>query len=140
MKTKITIDLHDASQLLSLGLKSASGLDAAVSICVVDDAGVMLSFLRMDGARSHTVELSIKKARAAALSGVSTKMIDQAIKAGLVTSVESVGWGGIPVLVEGQCAGAIGISGASPDSDDSIANSATSGYATAGEDGAAKQS
>jgi glc operon protein GlcG len=126
LKTKITIDFGDACQLLALGLKSASEHGADASIAVVDEAGVMLTFARMDKARSQTVELSLEKARAAALSGVATRMIDEAIRAGLVTNIEPVGWGGTPILVEGQCAGAIGISGASPNLDDAISASATS--------------
>lgn len=124
MKTKISIDLNEAVRLIAGAQASAAERGLAVSIAVMDDAGVLLAFSRMESARSHTVDLAIRKARTSAVTGVATKLIDQAVRAGLIGAAEPVGSGGVPVVLQGQCAGAVGISGGSPDLDDTIASAA----------------
>ncbi|MGZ5198298.1 MAG: GlcG/HbpS family heme-binding protein [Telluria sp.] len=121
MQTKVSLDLDDAVQLLTSAQASASERGVALSIAVVDDAGLLLAFNRMKSARSHTVDLAMRKARSAAMTGIATKLIEQAVRAGMIGSTETAGSGGVPVIIQGQCAGAVGISGAMPDVDDAIA-------------------
>jgi glc operon protein GlcG len=135
MRSKISIDFNDAQQLAAACLATAVEHAVSISVAIVDDAGMLLQFARMDGARAHTVEISTRKARAAAAAGVSTKLIDEALKAGLLSNVEAVGWGGLPVKIGTDCAGAVGISGATPDIDDAIAASALATVAPAIEPG-----
>jgi glc operon protein GlcG len=94
----------------------------AVSIAIVDDAGQLVQFGRMDGARAYTVDLAMRKARTAAAVGVATRIITEMSRntAGPVSEA-AVGSGGLPVLAGGATIGAIGISGAKPEIDEAIA-------------------
>lgn len=122
MLSKISLDQADAARLAAVCIDTALRQGVAISLAIVDDAGALLHFVRMDGVRAHTVELASRKARAAASAGVTTRLIDMAVKAGMVTTVDSVGWGGAPITVSSGCAGAIGISGSTPEIDDEIAS------------------
>jgi len=76
----------------------------------------------MDGARAYTVELASQKARTSASVSVPTSVIEAMSRAGAEHSRESnVGRGGVPVQYSGQCAGAVGVSGAKPEIDEMIA-------------------
>jgi glc operon protein GlcG len=111
MRARFSLSFEDARTVAAACLEAARQHDAEVSVAVVDDAGVLLHFSRMDGARAYTVELASRKARSSASVGVPTSVI-KAIDAGR---------GGFPVLHEGHCAGAVGISGAKPEIDEIIA-------------------
>jgi glc operon protein GlcG len=127
MRAKTTLSLDDAQILAAACLQAARSHEASVCIVVVDEAGGLLTAVRMDGARQYTVELAAKKARTAAGIGVSTAIIEQLYRNRPMQSPEFVSLrGGIPILHDGACAGAIGISGATPEIDDLIANEASS--------------
>jgi len=114
---------HDEAQTIANGcLAAAEQHGVAVCIVVVDEAGGLLCAHRMDGARQYTVDLAIQKARAAANVGVLTSALEQLsrMRAGSGLA-NSVGAGGGPVLHDGMCAGAVGVSGAQPDMDETIA-------------------
>ena len=113
MHLRPTLGFQDSDAILTACLSAAQDRNVNVSIAVVDDAGALLHFVRMDGARAYTVELALKKARAAAAVGVATRIIAQ-----FQPDTER---GAEPVLHQGQCAGAVGISGAKPDVDEAIA-------------------
>jgi glc operon protein GlcG len=77
----------------------------------------------MDGARAYTVEIASQKARTSASVGVPTSVIEAMYRERPAQSRESnVGRGGLPVRYQGQCAGAVGVSGATPEIDDIIAH------------------
>src|SRR5215510_5036590 len=78
MRSRFSLSLEDASTMMALCLAAARAAGRAVSIAIVDDAGGLLLFQRMDGARVHTIDLAQRKARAAALVGVPTAMIEAA--------------------------------------------------------------
>lgn len=128
MRPRISLDQHDATRLATALIGEAIQRNVSVSVAVVDDAGVLLHFVRMDGARAYTVDLATRKARSAASVAVSTRKIDQALEAGLISNVESLGWGGVPVMLNGECAGAAGISGAAREIDDDIATLAVAQF------------
>ena len=116
MLTKYSLSLDEARAVVSAGCVAAAAL-RPLSIAVVDDAGILLAFQRMDGARGYTVELAIQKARSSALVGVDSATLAKAGAAG-------GGAGGLPVFREGQCIGAIGVSGSSESDDVSVAREA----------------
>ena len=125
MLSKLSLDQAEAARISLVCVGEAIRRNVAISVAVVDDAGVLLHFLRMDRARPHTVELAMRKARSAAASGVNTRLIEAALKAGIIGNVDSVGLGGAPFPTNAGCAGAVGVSGASPEVDDEIAAMAT---------------
>lgn len=121
MLSKLSIDQSEALRICARCIEQAATRGVAVSVAVVDEAGALLQFTRMDGARAHTVELALRKAKVAASVGASTKAIHAAVTAGLVGNLESVGPGGWPVKVGADCAGGVGVSGASVDVDEALA-------------------
>ncbi len=122
MRTKFSLSFEDAQTVAAACLEAARQHDAEVSVAVVDDAGVLLHFSRMDGARAYTVEIASQKARTSASVGVPTSVIEAMYRERPAQSRESnVGRGGVPVRYQGQCAGAVGVSGATPETDEIIA-------------------
>jgi uncharacterized protein GlcG (DUF336 family) len=122
MRTKFSLSFEDAQTIAAACLEAAQQHDVQVSVAVVDDAGVLLHFSHMDGARAYTVELASQKARTSANVGVPTGVIEAMYRERPGQSRESnVGRGGVPVQYKGQCAGAVGVSGAKPEVDEIIA-------------------
>jgi len=117
MQYRLSLDFADAQAIASACLESAARQGVAVSIAIVDGAGDLLQFGRMDGAKAYSVDLATKKARAAANVGVSTAIIAAMSGPG----ADAVKPGGLPILREGHCAGAVGISGAQTAVDERIA-------------------
>jgi glc operon protein GlcG len=120
MQTKPTLGFTDAQTLAAGCLESARRLGASVSIAVVDEAGKLIHFIRMDEARAYTADLAIRKAQSSAAVGVPTSMLEALAKERLMHDVIALR-GGIPFLYEGKSAGAVGVSGAKPETDDAIA-------------------
>jgi glc operon protein GlcG len=118
MHFKPSLDFPGASQILSAALACAVERRVAVSIAVVDEAGELLAFSRMDGARSYTIDLASEKARGAAKLALPTAVLETLGR----KTASGNPWtrGGRPILCDGQCAGAIGVSGAQPDIDEEI--------------------
>jgi glc operon protein GlcG len=87
----------------------------------------MLAFLRMDGVRPASVELAIEKARTAARLRRPTAEIEDNINRGrtaFVTANIPALRGGVPIRVNGEVVGAIGVAGLSQETDTGIANTA----------------
>lgn len=108
MQSKLSISSEEANAALGAAISAAPS--KAVSIAVVDDAGGLLSFQRMNGARAYTVELAIQKARSSASVGIPSAVLQAAGHLDVTA-------GGLPILAEGQCVGAIGVSGAATEED-----------------------
>ncbi len=121
MRTKFSLSFEDARTVAAACLEAAREHDVEVSIALVDDAGVLLHFSRMDGARAYTVELASQKARTSASVGVPTSTIEAMYREPTPSRESNVSRGGVPVQYKGQCAGAVGVSGAKPEIDEMIA-------------------
>jgi glc operon protein GlcG len=122
MREKISLSFDDSQAVAAACLQTARQHGVQVSIAVVDDAAALLYFSRMDGARAYTVELASQKARTAASVGVATGIIEAMARERPGPSRDSnPGGGGVPVYHQGQCAGAVGVSGAKPEIDEIIA-------------------
>jgi glc operon protein GlcG len=97
----------------------------AVAIVVVDDGGHQLGMLRLDGSAPVGSYIATEKARTAAIGRRETKvyedMINQGRTAFLSAPLQGTLEGGVPVIVEGQVIGAVGVSGVKPDQDAQVA-------------------
>ena len=103
----------------------------AVSIAVVDDAGVLVAFQRMTDAPRFSADFAIAKARTAAAFGTETSHLEELYADRPVFAHSFVaqggyflGRGGVPVLVEGLVVGAIGVSGADAHGEEDVARTA----------------
>lgn len=114
-----------AQRALAAASAEARGRNWAVSIAVVDAAGELVAFLRLDGAPYSSVAIAQAKARTAARFRRPTRGLDSALTAGRlailglegVTPVE----GGVPIVVSGEVVGAVGVSGVTSAQDAQVA-------------------
>lgn len=118
-----------ARAAIDAALAEAEQLGVRVVIAVVDRGGNPLALLRMDGAFLFSVEVAEKKAWTAVASGIGTHLLREAFN-GSPTLLHGLGpkidrlmavGGGIPVTIDGQLAGAVGVSGATEEQDQQIA-------------------
>jgi len=125
---KVTV-LNEAGAQIVLKAAEESGQQksAPSAIAVVDPAGDLLAFQRMDGVRPDSVDLAIQKARTAARLRRSTAEIEANVNQGrtaFVTAGIAALRGGMPVLLDGQVVGAVGVAGLSKETDTAISETA----------------
>ena len=141
MQQKWTLSLDDAKHIIKAAEGHAAESGLAVAVVVVDQSTYVLSSVRMDGAGPMTFDAALAKARSTAGSGMPTSQWAQALREGEtgVLSIPGVSPvpGGVPIVVEGQCVGAVGVSGAPPHLDVAIA-AAGAAAVTAGAPGSAE--
>jgi glc operon protein GlcG len=125
MKTKAVLTQTEVSLMLAAARQEASAQGWAVSIAIVDDGGHLLAFERLDEAGAISSYISIEKARTSALGRRESKGYEDMVNGGrtaflsapLLTSLE----GGVPVIVDGQVIGAVGVSGVKAEQDAQVA-------------------
>jgi len=95
-----------------------------VTIAIVDDGGHLLSLSRGDGAAPVTAEIATMKAHGAAVARRSTKVAEDRIAArpALIKMPVLPVQGGVPILHQGECVGAVGVSGVQSHEDEQICN------------------
>ena len=101
-----------AMKILQAAIKKANEMNVPQCISVVDSGGHLLAFFRMDGAFVMSNISSRRKAETAAAYGIPTGDIPEGIdiKLAIVTNGERVNLpGGLPLIIEGQVVGAIGV-------------------------------
>ena len=101
----------------------------AVSFAIVDEGGHMLWVQRLAGAPPATARISVGKAGTAALVRRESKVYEDMINGGRMAflsapGVEGVLEGGVPIMRDGHCVGAVGVSGVLPPQDVEVARAA----------------
>ena len=125
MRTAHVVAAEGAQRAVAAALAEATKQGWNVSIAVVDNGGELVGFLRMDTAAPGSADISHAKARTAARMKRPTRALDSTLTAGRiailglpgVTPVE----GGVPIIVNGEIIGAIGVSGATSAQDAQLA-------------------
>jgi glc operon protein GlcG len=128
------LDQAGAQTVLQSAKDSAQQRNAPSAIAVVDPAGDLLAFQRMDGVRPASADLAIEKARTAARLQRPTAEIEDNIDQGrtaFVTAGIMALRGGMPVLVDGEVVGAVGVAGLSKETDTEIARTAAAAVSPA---------
>ena len=123
--TKRTLTLETAQRIADAAEKFAHKKKWNVVITVVDDGGHLIYLARMDGTQIGSIEVAQAKARTALAFKRPTKIWSDALTSGRtpilglpgVTPVE----GGLPLTVQGEFVGAIGVSGVTSEQDGQIA-------------------
>ena len=125
MQSKAVLSQTEVAQILQAARSEALQQGWAVAIAVVDDGGHPLALERLDGCAPIGAYIATEKARSAAIGRRETKGYEDMVNGGrsaflsapLLTSLE----GGVPVLVDGQVVGAVGVSGVKAEQDAQVA-------------------
>lgn len=126
MQAKQVLTLDDVKKIAAAAETEAKSNNWAVTISIVDDGGHLLWLQRLDGAAPVSVNIAPAKARTAALGRRETKVYEDMINNGrysfvTVPDLDGMLEGGVPVMVDGQCVGAVGVSGVKSSEDAQIA-------------------
>jgi glc operon protein GlcG len=125
MKTRPTLELAEVKTIAAAAEAEALKNSWPVSIAIVDDGGHLLWLQRLDGAAPISAQIGPAKARTAALgrreSRVYEEIINQGRTAFLSAPLEGMLEGGVPILKDGQCLGAVGVSGVKSTEDAQVA-------------------
>jgi glc operon protein GlcG len=100
-----------------------------ISFAICDDGGHLLWLQRLDGAAPISAHIAPAKASTAALGRRETKVYEDMINQGRTAFLsapvlEGMLEGGVPVMVDGQCIGAVGVSGVKSNEDAQVARAA----------------
>ena len=124
LSTKKVLNLSVIKTMVSAAEAEAQKRNVHVTICVVDESGNLLFLQRGDGASLSTVEFAQKKARHSAFYRSPSKAAADQLKNGnlqiLAFPNAFPNQGGLPIQVEGETIGAIGVSGAASEVDEAI--------------------
>jgi glc operon protein GlcG len=125
--SELALDQAGARTVLQAATESAQRRNAPSAVAVVDRAGDLLAFQRMDHVRPASADLAVEKARTAARLQRPTAEIEDNIDHGrtaFVTAGIMALRGGVPIRVNGEVVGAVGVAGLSKETDTDIANTA----------------
>lgn len=129
MRTKQSLTLADVKKMMAACEAKAAANKWPVAIAIVDDGGFLLGFTRIDGASAITAEVSMGKARASAMTKRPSKFFEDRIKerpAFLNFPAGILMQGGVPVIYQNECVGAIGVSGVQSHEDEEVAQAGAS--------------
>ena len=126
MKTKHTLELSDIKRIAAAAEAEALQNNWAVTIAVVDDGGHLLWLQRLDGAAALSAHIAPAKAHTAALGRRESKGYEDVINGGRssflsVPTIAGMLEGGVPIMKDGICLGAVGVSGVKSTEDAQIA-------------------
>jgi uncharacterized protein GlcG (DUF336 family) len=126
MKTKPELEFADVKKIAAAAEAEALKNQWAVTIAIVDDGGHLLSLQRLDGAAPVSAHIAPAKARTAALGRRESKVYEDMVNGGRVSflsapAIDGLLEGGVPILKDGQCLGAVGVSGVKSTEDAQIA-------------------
>ena len=126
MKNRSYLLLADVQRIGDAARAEAAANGWAVTIAIVDDGGHLLWLQRLDDAAPASAHIGPAKARTAALGRRESRLYEEMINQGRVSflsapMLEGMLEGGVPILVDGHCVGAVGVSGVKSTEDAQIA-------------------
>lgn len=125
MNNKITLLLDDAKRIAAAAEVEAKRNDWPVVIAIVDDGGHLLHLVRLDNAQFGSVEVAVQKARTAIAFRRPTKVWEDHVAEGRMRYLGLPGTlpieGGLPITLNGQFIGAVGVSGVRSNQDAQVA-------------------
>jgi glc operon protein GlcG len=124
MKMKPAITLEDAKKLLSAAEDEAKRNGWEVVIAILNDGGRMVALYRMDGARPGNDQIAIAKATTSVMTCRPSVVWQKWIEGGrqaYATFPFIAAQGGLPIIIDGEIIGAMGVSGAKSFEDEVIA-------------------
>ena len=126
MKTKAVLEQADIKLIAAAAEAEALANNWAVTIAIVDDGGHLLHLQRLDGAAALSAHIAPAKANTAAMGRRESKSYEDVINGGRTSFlsapyVQGMLEGGVPIVKDGQCIGAGGVSGVKSTEDAQIA-------------------
>ena len=126
MQTKKVLTTDDVKKIAAAAEAEALKNQWAVTIAIVDDGGHLLALQRLDGAAPISSYIGPEKARSAALGRRETRIYEDMINQGRTSflsapMLQGMLEGGVPIVVDGQVVGAVGVSGVKSSEDAQIA-------------------
>ena len=120
------LTLEDVRAIATAAEAEATRNHWAVTLAIVDNGGHLLWLQRLDGAAPISADIAPAKARTAALGRRETKVYEDMINQGRLSFLsapvlQGMLEGGLPIMVDGQCVGAVGVSGVKSTEDAQIA-------------------
>ena len=126
MNTRPVLSLADIKRIAAAAEAEATANHWIVTIAIVDDGGHPLWLQRLDGAAPLSAHIAPAKARTSALGRRESAVYEEIVKGGRtaflsVPEIEGLLEGGVPIMVDGHCLGAVGVSGVKSNEDAQIA-------------------
>jgi len=126
MKTKAVLEHADIKAIAAAAEAEALQNNWAVTIAIVDDGGHLMHLQRLDGATALSSHIAQAKAKTAAVARRESKFYEDVINGGRTSFlsaplIEGMLEGGVPILKDGHCLGAVGVSGVKSTEDAQIA-------------------
>ena len=126
MKSKAVLEFADVKTIAAAAEAEAVKNNWAVTIAIVDDGGHLLHLQRLDGAPPISSHLAPAKANTAAMGRRDSKIYEDVINGGRMSFLsapylQGMLEGGVPIMKDGQCIGAVGVSGVKSSEDAQIA-------------------
>jgi len=126
MQTKSVLTLADVKKIAAAAEAEALANNWPVTIAITDDGGHLLWLQRLDGVAPISSHIAPAKAKTAALGRRESKIYEDVINNGRTSFlsapfIEGMLEGGVPIIVDGQVIGAVGVSGVKSEQDAQIA-------------------
>ena len=126
MKIKAVLEQVDIKAIAAAAEAEALTNHWAVTIAIVDDGGHLLHLQRLDGAAPLSAHIAPAKANTAAMGRRESKSYEDVINGGRTSFlsapyVQGMLEGGVPIVKDGQCIGAVGVSGVKSNEDAQVA-------------------
>lgn len=127
MITKPALTESDTQRIGAAAIAHAKANQWAVAIAIVDDGGHLMWFQRLDGVAPISSHIAPAKARTAALGRRESRIYEELINKGRYSflsapELEGMLEGGVPIVVDGHCVGAVGVSGVKSVEDAQVAS------------------
>ena len=126
MKTKAVLESVDIKAIAAAAEAEALKNNWAVTIAIVDEGGHLLHLQRLDGAAPISAHIAPAKANTAAMGRRESKVYEDIVNGGRISflsapHIQGMLEGGLPILKDGHCIGAVGVSGVKSTEDAQIA-------------------
>lgn len=126
MKLKAVLETSDVKAIAAAAEAEALKNNWAVTIAIVDEGGHLLHLQRLDGAAALSSHIAPAKANTAAMGRRDSKTYEDVINGGRFSFlsapyVQGMLEGGVAIIKDGQCLGAVGVSGVKSNEDAQIA-------------------
>ena len=126
MNSKAILELADVKLIAAAAEAEAVKNNWAVTIAIVDDGGHLLHLQRLDGAPPVSSHIAPSKAHTAAVGRRESKVYEDVINGGRISFlsapfIHGMLEGGVPIMKDGHCLGAVGVSGVKSNEDAQVA-------------------